>query len=71
MKFDTYGWVAFILVLIGGICWGIVGVFNASLMTAIFGAVLGRIIYIIVGIAALYLIYAFYVSKKKPTQNQP
>jgi uncharacterized membrane protein YuzA (DUF378 family) len=39
--------------------WGLVGAFNIDLVAAIFGAgsVIARLIYILVGLAALYLIY--------------
>ena len=51
--------IAFILVLVGGLNWGLVGAFNFDLVASIFGvmSVLSRIVYVLVGIAALYLIY--------------
>ena len=56
--------IAFILVLIGALNWGLIGIFDWNLVTAIFGAGLtvgARIIYILVFIAALWLIfYAIY-----------
>lgn len=60
---NALDWIALILVIIGGINWGLVGLFNFNLVEAIFGNASGlsRAIYIIVGIAALYLIY--YISK--------
>jgi len=50
---------ALILVIVGGLNWGLVGLFNYNLVDAIFGvgSTLSRIIYIIVGLAALYMIY--------------
>ena len=53
---------ATILVIIGGLNWGLVGFFNYNLVDAIFGAgsVLARIIYAIVGLAAVYMIYDLY-----------
>jgi hypothetical protein len=67
-KLDMYGWVALIIVLVGGICWALVGLFNVFLVTSIFGHVLGRIIYIIVGIATIYLCYLLYLEKVKKPQ---
>lgn len=57
-------WIALVLLIIGGLNWGLVGLFNFNLVEAIFGAiaVLETIVYILVGIAAIYTIY--YVSKK-------
>jgi uncharacterized protein len=52
-------WIALILVIIGGLNWGLVGLFNYNLVDAIFGpmSILSRIIYILVALAALYMIY--------------
>lgn len=49
-----YG-VALALAIIGGINWGLVGLFQFDLVAAIFGegAGLTRLVYIVVGIAAL------------------
>lgn len=48
------------LTIIGGINWGLVGLFDFNLVGAILGdlSILARIIYILVGISALWLIYA-------------
>lgn len=48
-----------ILMIIGGINWGLVGFFNYNLVSSIFGVkleVISRIIYAVVGLAALYSI---------------
>lgn len=55
--------IAFIIVIIGGINWGFIGLFDVNFVHAIFGNVLSRIIYIIVGIAAVYLVYERYVKR--------
>ncbi|WP_440946999.1 DUF378 domain-containing protein [Methanosarcina sp. T3] len=51
--------IALILVIVGGLNWGLVGLFDYNLVDAIFGvgSTLSRIIYILVGLAALYMIY--------------
>jgi uncharacterized membrane protein YuzA (DUF378 family) len=51
--------IALILVIVGGLNWGLVGLFDFNLVDSIFGvgSTLSRIIYILVGIAALYMIY--------------
>lgn len=65
---SMYGFIALIIVLVGGICWGLAGLFNIYLLTGIFGNLLGRILYIIIGVAAGYLCYLLYLEKfKKPT----
>jgi uncharacterized membrane protein YuzA (DUF378 family) len=51
--------IALILVIVGGLNWGLVGLFDFNLVSAIFGEgnTLSRIIYILVGLAGLYMIY--------------
>lgn len=44
-----------ILVLVGALNWGLVGLFDFNLVSFIFGAsIITRIIYILVGLAAIY-----------------
>ena len=45
-----------ILLIVGGLNWGLVGIFNFDLVAAIFGSmsVLARIVYALVGLAAVY-----------------
>jgi uncharacterized membrane protein YuzA (DUF378 family) len=52
-------WIALILVIIGALNWGLVGLFNLDLVAAIFGAmtVLSRTVYVLVGIAAIYIAF--------------
>jgi hypothetical protein len=48
---------ATILIVIGGLNWGLWGIFQFDLVAAIFGgntAVLSRIVYTLVGVAAAY-----------------
>jgi uncharacterized protein len=55
---NAVDWIALVLVIVGGINWGLVGAFNFDLVAAIFGAMstVTRIVYVLVGIAALYCI---------------
>lgn len=48
--------VAMVLIIIGGINWGLVGLFDFNLVDALFGegSALARIVYVLVGLAALY-----------------
>ena len=51
--------IALILTVIGGINWGLIGIFQFDLVAWLFGgqsAVLSRIIYTLVGIAAVWCI---------------
>ena len=53
--------IAIILVVIGGLNWGLVGLFNFDLVAAIFGSmtVISRIVYTLVGLSAIYLLLIF------------
>ncbi len=57
--------IAMILLLIGGLNWGLVGLFNLDLVAVLFGAgVLARIIYILVGLSAIWMIIAEALKKR-------
>jgi uncharacterized membrane protein YuzA (DUF378 family) len=68
MKRTTLDWICFVLVVIGGINWGLVGLLNINLVQGIFGFIPGiaRIIYILIGIAAGYMIYVA-IRQSRPT----
>lgn len=53
--------IALILVIIGGLNWGLVGAFEFNLVDFLFGegSILARLIYILVGIASLWCISLF------------
>ena len=57
-KLNALDWIAIILVIVGGLNWALVGLFNFDLVAAIFGefSVLTRIVYTLVGLAAVYLL---------------
>ena len=58
-------YIAFILLAIGGLNWGLIGLFNFNLVTAIFGSersIGSRIIYILVFISMLWLIFSIIYS---------
>ena len=50
--------IALVLILIGGLNWGLVGFFDYNLVDAVFGvdSMMARVIYAVVGVAALYKI---------------
>jgi uncharacterized protein len=57
--------IALILVIIGGLNWGLVGLLGFNLVSAIFGtlSLLSRIVYILVGLSAIYLAVEFFSKK--------
>lgn len=62
---STLDWIAGVLVIIGGLNWGLVGFFDWNLVDSIFGmmSTVSRIVYALVGLSALWMIYA--MSKMK------
>ena len=55
--------IALLLTIIGGINWGLIGIFLFDLVAFIFGgqaAVVSRIIYVLVGISAIWCISLFF-----------
>lgn len=50
--------VAFTLVIVGALNWGLVALLNFNLVTTLFGGFAGveRVIYILVGLSAVYLV---------------
>ena len=56
-KLNAFDWVALILVIVGGLNWGLVGLLKFDLVATLFGdmSVLSRIVYSLVGLSAVYL----------------
>jgi len=56
-KLSVLDWVALVLVIVGGLNWGLVGAMNFDLVATLFGDMSGlsRIVYVLVGLAAVYL----------------
>jgi uncharacterized membrane protein YuzA (DUF378 family) len=55
--------IALILLVVGGLNWGLVGIFNFDLVAAIFGvmSLISRVIYALVGVSAICI--AFGINK--------
>lgn len=72
-KHSILDWIALILLIIGGLNWGLVGLFGFNVVTAIFGdmTLISKIIYIIVGLAALYSIYYLIKAIKSCSTEKP
>lgn len=58
--------IALWLTIIGGLNWGLIGLFDFNLVGAVFGdvSIISRIIYILVGISAVWLIYTQVLPEK-------
>lgn len=64
--------IASIILAIGGINWLSVGIFQFDIVATVFGgtgAIISRIIYILVGVATLYLIYSAIAERGKINLN--
>jgi uncharacterized membrane protein YuzA (DUF378 family) len=56
--FNALDWIAWALVVIGALNWGLVGAFGFDLVAALLGemTMASRIVYVLVGLAGLYCI---------------
>lgn len=59
--------IALVLVIVGGLNWGLVGLFNFDLVATIFGdmSMLSRIVYSLVGLSAIYVAFIITGLTKK------
>lgn len=66
MKMNAFSWISYILVVIGGLNWGLVGAFNFNLVTAIFGTgIASNVVYILVGLGAIGMIAGAFMMKDR------
>lgn len=56
---------AYLLVVIGGLNWGLIGFFEYSLVDEIFSNSLARVVYGVVGVAAAYMFYQMLMMMAK------
>ncbi len=57
--------ISFILVLIGALNWGLIGLANFDLVQALFGSIplISRIVYILIGAAAINIVVLLFTNK--------
>ena len=55
-----------LLMVIGGINWGLVGLFDFDLVAFLFGpmTILSRVVYILIGLASIWSIVDYYYTPK-------
>ena len=65
---STIDWIAMTLLIVGGLNWGLVGLFNVDLVAMLFGEMttVSRLVYLLVGLSALYSIYTTSKMSKHP-----
>ncbi|MCD8144893.1 MAG: DUF378 domain-containing protein [Oscillospiraceae bacterium] len=64
--------IALVLSIIGGLNWGLIGLFQFDLVAWLFGgsaAVLSRIVYILVGLAAIWCISLLFRERETGTDT--
>jgi hypothetical protein len=65
-KIGFLGWICQLIVVIAGIDWGLIGLFKFDLVTKIFGVGdIVRIVYIVVGAAAVFLLLDLIFAQTK------
>ena len=75
MKRNIIDCIMLAIIIIGAINWGLVGLFRFDLIAFLFGTMswLSRIIYVLVGIAGIYMITMFagmkYLDEKDDNKN--
>ncbi|NBQ52668.1 MAG: DUF378 domain-containing protein [Proteobacteria bacterium] len=64
-NYHTINLIAIVLLIIGGLNWGLIGLFDFDLIGVVFHEVLSRIIFVLVGLAALWRIALWLKQKSK------
>jgi uncharacterized membrane protein YuzA (DUF378 family) len=69
MKMNAADYISWILIVVGGLNWSLVGLFDFNLVDSLFGAgsMLAKVVYILVGLAAVYAIFAMFMKTSKKT----
>lgn len=66
LKLNKGGWMALIMLMVGGLNWGLIGFFDFNLVSAIFGDMtrLSRIVYSLIGLAMAYTVFESLLTYK-------
>ena len=67
---ETATWIALGLLVVGGVNWGLIGLFGVDLVALIFGhmSTVARIVYILVGISAVYCAISIPAASRRRTE---
>jgi len=58
MKMSTLDWVGYVLLVVGGLNWGLIGFFDFNLVTSLLGTgTVTSIVYDLVGLSALWSVW--------------
>lgn len=72
LNLSVLDWVFLVLLVVGGVNWGLVGLFNFDLVASLFGTAttLSNIIYVVVGVSALYILLRGVMSLTSDSQGK-
>jgi uncharacterized membrane protein YuzA (DUF378 family) len=67
LELNTRLWVALVLLTVGGLNWGLVGLFKFNLVATIFGemSILARLVYVAVALSAVAVLVPALIESKK------
>jgi uncharacterized protein len=70
-KMNPIDWIMIVLLVVGGLNWGLVGIFNFDLVAKIFGdaSAMARIVYSLVGLAAVYSVVVLPMRSSERLSN--
>lgn len=65
-------WISLIILSVGGLNWGLIGLFNFDLVATLFGnfSLLSRLVYLLVGISAIYSLFSLPNKKEEFTLSE-
>lgn len=66
-KMNVLDWVALIILALGGLNWGLVGLFEYDIIANVFGdlSTVSKAIYVLVGAAAVYMIASAFMKMQQ------
>ena len=70
LKLNWGLWIALILLVVGGLNWGLVGLFQFDLVAAVFSETLARIVYVVVGLSAIAVLVPALMSRLSPENSR-
>jgi uncharacterized membrane protein YuzA (DUF378 family) len=69
LKLNWGLWIALILLVVGGLNWGLVGLFQFDLVAAVFSETLARIVYVVVALSAIAVLVPALMSRLATTPS--
>lgn len=70
-RLNGLDWLFIIVLVIGGLNWGLVGLFDFNLVSALFGSdsLLSNLVYIVVGVSAAYVLSSLMAKNNRHADN--